>query len=114
MLKNINLLRVLKALLISLIFMYITNSIFDGSDFNLSFNFFISLAIYSILSFIALHGYELNKLVGFILFLSITFLSPNMYPEQEGQLFPITYVIFSLFLTYFFGTKFYKKWKIDL
>ena len=114
MLKNINLLRVLRALLISLIFMYITNSIFDGSDFNLSFNFFISLAIYSILSFIALHGYDLNKLVGLLLFVSITFLSPNMYPELEGQLFPVTYVLFALFLTYFFGIGMYKKWKTNL
>mgnify|MGYP001166661822 FL=1 len=114
MLKNINLLKFLRALIISLSFMYVTNSIFDGNDFILSLNFFISLAIYSILSFIALHGYDLNKLVGLLLFVSITFLSPNMYPELEGQLFPVTYVLFALFLTYFFGIGMYKKWKTNL
>ena len=71
----------------------------------------MSLGIYSILSYVALIGYELNKLVGVILFFSITFLSPNMYPELEGQLFPVTYVIFALFLTYYFGVEMYKKWK---
>ena len=114
MLKNINLLRVLKAVIISLSFIYLTNSFFDGSHLILSLNFFISLFIYSILSYIAIHGYEINKIIGFILFFSITFLSPNMYPTQEGQLFPVTYVIFALFLTYFFGVGMYKNWKTGL
>ena len=111
MLKNINQLKILKALFISFSFIYLTNFSFGMGDLNLNLNFFISLGVYSILSFIALHGYESNKLVGLILFLSITFLSPNLYPELEGQLFPVTYVIFALFLTYFFGNKMYKKWK---
>ena len=114
MLKNINQLKTLKALFISFSFIYLTNFSFGMGDLNLNLNFFISLGVYSILSFIALHGYESNKLVGLILFLSITFLSPNLYPELEGQLFPITYVIFALFLSYFFGIKMYKSWKTSL
>ena len=114
MLKNINQLKILKALFISCSFLYLTNFSFGMGDLNLNLNFFISLGVYSILSFIALHGYESNKLVGLILFLSITFLSPNLYPELEGQLFPVTYVIFALFLTYFFGIKMYKSWKTSL
>ena len=114
MLKNINQLKILKALFISFSFIYLTNVIYDVGGFNLNLNFFISLCVYAILSFIALHGYESNKLVGLILFLSITFLSPNLYPELEGQLFPITYVIFALFLSYFFGIKMYKSWKTSL
>ena len=114
MLKNINQLKILKALFISFSFIYLTNFSFGMGDLNLNLNFFISLGVYSILSFIALHGYESNKLVGLILFLSITFLSPNLYPELEGQLFPVTYVIFALFLTYYFGVEMYKKWKTTI
>ena len=114
MLKNINQLRILKAVVISFIFIYITNHIFNSNEFTLSINFFMSLGIYSVLSYVALIGYKLNKLVGLILFFSITFLSPNMYPELEGQLFPVTYVIFALFLTYYFGVEMYKKWKTTI
>ena len=114
MLKNINQLKILKALFISFSFIYLTNFSSGMGDLNLNLNFFISLGVYSILSFIALHGYESNKLIGLILFLSITFLSPNLYPELEGQLFPVTYVIYALFLTYFFGIKMYKSWKTSL
>ena len=114
MLKNINQLKILKAILISFIFIYITNIIYNVNEFTLSINFFMSLGIYSILSYVALIGYKLNKLVGLILFFSITFLSPNMYPELKGQLFPVTYVIFALFLTYYFGVEMYKKWKTTI
>ena len=114
MLKNINQLKILKAILLSFSFIYLTNLIFGVGDLNLNLNFFISVGVYTILSFIALYGYELNKLVGFILFFSITFLSPNLYPELKGQLFPVTYVIFALFLTYFFGKKMYKTWKTSI
>ena len=114
MLKNINQLKILKALFISFSFIYLTNVSLGMGDLNLNSNFFISLGVYAILSLIALHGYESNKLVGLILFLSITFLSPNLYPELEGELFPVTFVIFALFLTYFFGIKMYKSWKTSL
>ncbi len=114
MLKNINQLKILKAILISFIFIYITNIIYNVNEFTLSINFFMSLGIYSVLSYVALIGYKLNKLVGLILFFSITFLSPNMYPELKGQLFPVTYVIFALFLTYYFGVEMYKKWKTTI
>tara|TARA_Y100000768_G_scaffold314753_1_gene249655 strand:+ start:664 stop:1008 length:345 start_codon:yes stop_codon:yes gene_type:complete len=114
MLKNINQLKILKAIFISFSFIYLTNLLFGAESFNLNLNFFISLGVYSVLSFIALYGYELNKLIGFILFFSITFLSPNLYPELEGQLFPVTYVIFALFLTYFIGNKMYKSWKTTI
>ena len=114
MLKNINQLKILKALFISFSFIYLTNFSLGMADLNLNLNFFISLGVYTILSFIALHGYDSNKLVGLILFLSITFLSPNLYPELEGQLFPVTYVIFALFLSYLLGIKMYKSWKTSL
>ena len=56
----------------------------------------------------------MKKLIGLILFTSITFLSPNLYPDYAGELFPVTYVLFALFLTYFIGIGMYKKWKTSL
>ena len=114
MLKNINQLRILKAVAISFGFIYITSNIFEGNELTFGSNLFISLGIYTILSFVALHAYGLSKLLGLVLFFSITFLSPNMYPDFEGQLFPLTYVMFALFLTYILGTEMYKKWKTTL
>ena len=77
-------------------------------------NFFISISIYSVLSFVALYGYDLNKILGLFLFFSISLLSPNLYPNFEGELFPITYVVFALFLTYILGIEMYKRWKTSL
>ena len=65
-------------------------------------------------SFVALYGFELNKILGLILFLSISLLSPDLYPNFDGELFPITYVVFALFLTYIIGIKMYETWKTSL
>ena len=113
MLKNINLEKVLKAMAIAFSFIFVTNIMADGKTL-FTQNFFISLLIYSILSFVALYGFELNKILGLILFLSISLLSPDLYPNFDGELFPITYVVFALFLTYILGINMYKKWKTSL
>ena len=113
MLKNINLEKVLKAMAIAFSFIFLTNSMADGKTL-FTQNFLISLLIYSVLSFVALYGFELNKILGLILFLSISLLSPDLYPNFDGELFPITYVVFALFLTYILGIKMYKTWKTRL
>ena len=113
MLKNINLQRVLKSMFVSFIFIFVTN-IINGENSLFTQNFLISFLIYSVLGYVALYGFELNKILGFFLFLSISLLSPNLYPSFEGELFPITYVMFALFLTYILGTGMYKKWKTSL
>ena len=111
--KNINFQKGLKAILISFFFIYSTNNMADGNSL-LTQNFFISISIYSVLSFVALYGYDLNKILGLILFFSISLLSPNLYPNFEGELFPITYVVFALFLAYILGIEMYKRWKTNL
>tara|TARA_B100001057_G_scaffold23822_1_gene22056 strand:- start:3817 stop:4158 length:342 start_codon:yes stop_codon:yes gene_type:complete len=113
MLKNINFHKVLKAILISFTFIFVTNNTDVGNSL-LTQNFFISISIYSLLSFVALYGYDLNKILGLFLFFSISLLSPNLYPNFEGELFPITYVVFALFLTYILGIEMYKRWKTSL
>ena len=111
--KNINFQKGLKAILISFFFIYFTNNMADGNSL-LTQNFFISISIYSVLSFVALYGYDLNKILGLFLFFSISLLSPNLYPNYEGELFPITYVVFALFLAYILGIEMYKRWKTSL
>ena len=113
MLKNINLEKVLKAMAIAFSFIFLTNIMADGKTL-FTQNFLISLLIYSVLSFVALYGFELNKILGLVLFLSISLLSPVLFPNFEGQLFPITYVVFALFLTYIIGIKMYETWNTSL
>ena len=113
MLKNINLEKVLKAMVIAFSFIFVTNDLVDGNEL-FTQNFLISFLIYSILSFVALYGFELNKILGLVLFLSISLLSPDLYPNFDGELFPITYVVFALFLTYILGIKMYETWKTSL
>ncbi len=113
MLKNINLERVLKAMVIAFSFIFVTNNVVDRNQL-FTQNFLISFLIYSILSFVALYGFELNKILGLVLFLSISLLSPVLFPNFEGELFPITYVVFALFLSYIIGRKMYKRWKTSL
>ena len=113
MLKNINLEKVLKAMAIAFSFIFVTN-IMNGVANIFSQNFLISLLIYSVLCYVALYGYELSKVLGLVLFLSISLLSPNLYPNFKGELFPITYVVFALFLSYIIGIGMYKKWKTSL
>ena len=111
--KNINFQKGLKAIVISFFFIYLTNNMDEGNSL-LTQNFFISISIYSVLSFVALYGYDLNKILGLFLFFSISLLSPNLYPNFEGELFPITYVVFALFLAYILGIEMYKRWKTSL
>ncbi len=113
MLKNINLEKVLKAMVIAFSFIFVTNDVVERNEL-FTKNFLISFLIYSILSYVALYGFELNKILGLILFLSISLLSPGLFPNFEGQLFPITYVVFALFLTYIIGIEMYKRWKTNL
>ena len=113
MLKNINLEKVLKAMVIAFSFIFITNNVVDENEL-FTQNFLISFLIYSILSLVALYGFELNKILGLVLFLSISLLSPDLYPNFDGELFPITYVVFALFFTYIIGIEMYKRWKTNL
>ena len=110
---DINFQKGLKAILISFFFIYLTNNMAEGNSL-LTQNFFISISIYSVLSFVALYGYDLNKILGLFLFFSISLLSPSLYPNFEGELFPITYVVFALFLAYILGIEMYKRWKTSL
>ncbi len=74
----------------------------------------ISVTIYSILSYLALYSYSTNKVAGIVLLTSISFISPNLYKNFKGELYPITIIIFTSYLSYIFGIQRYKKWKSSL
>ena len=74
----------------------------------------ISLIIYTFLSYLAIYSYLNNKIVGIALLISISFISPNLYKNFKGELYPLTIVVFASCLGYVFGIERYKKWKSSI
>jgi len=74
----------------------------------------ISLLIYSFLSYLAINAYLSNKIAGLMLLFSISFLSPNLYKNFIGELYPITYLLFFSYYSYYLGKKIFKTWKSSL
>ena len=77
-------------------------------------NLIVSLIIFTILSYLALYSYSTNKIAGIVLFVSISFISPNLYTNFEGELYPITIGIFASYFGYIFGIRRFKQWKSSL
>jgi len=102
------------AIVFGLLFVLIPNIQTISGNIVINQNLILSIIIYSILSYLAIYSYSTNKIAGIILLISISFLSPNMYKNFKGELYPITIVIFSSFFGYIFGIKRYKKWKSSL
>ncbi len=74
----------------------------------------MSLIIYSVLSYFALYSYSTNKIAGVVLLISISFISPNLYKDFKGELYPVTIVVYVSYLSYIFGIESYNKWKSSL
>ena len=102
------------AIVFGLLFVLIPNIQTISGNIVINQNLILSIIIYSILSYLAIYSYSTNKIAGIILLISISFLSPNIYKNFKGELYPITIVIFSSFFGYIFGIKRYKKWKNSL
>ena len=102
------------AIVFGLLFVLIPNIQTISENLVINQNLILSMIIYSILSYLAIYSYSTNKIAGIILLISISFLSPNIYKNFKGELYPITIVIFSSFFGYIFGIKRYKKWKSSL
>jgi len=102
------------SVLFGLLFVLIPNIQTISENLVINQNLISSMIIYSILSYLAIYSYSTNKIAGIILLISISFLSPNLYKNFKGELYPITIVIFSSFLGCIFGIKRYKKWKSSL
>ena len=76
---NINNLKLIKAMIISLSSVFAVSFFHNDNLFIFNENFFISFCIYTILFYVALFGYEINKVVGILLFISTTLFSQNMW-----------------------------------
>ena len=71
----------------------------------------ISFMIYYFLFYFSLKAFRINKFLGLILFLSTFLLVPNLFNNDNGQLFPITYTLFISYFLLTLGQMMFKKWK---
>ena len=99
---------------LGLLFILIPNTGMSSESFIVYQNFIISLIIYTILCYLALYCYSSNKIAGIVLLISISFISPNLYKNFKGELYPITIVIFASYFGYIFGIGRFKEWKSSL
>ena len=74
-------------------------------------NFIISFIIFILLSYLCVKAYKEFKYLAILMFLSIFLLSPNVFSSREGELFPITYIVFSIYFSINLGKYMYKRWK---
>ena len=77
----------------------------------MSLNFLISFFIYYLFFIFGLNALKKNKILGFVLLSTIFFLVPNLLNSLDGVLFPITYMLYIIYIGYEFGTGYFKKWK---
>ena len=80
-------------------------------DTILSKNLVISLLIFTSLSFFSLKAYSSYKYLSILMFLSIFLLSPQVFAIRQGELFPVTYIVFMIYFSLVLGKYMYKKWK---
>ena len=77
----------------------------------LSLNFLISFFMYYFFFIFGINALKKNKILGFLLLSSIFFLVPNLFKSLNGVLFPITYMLYIIYIGYEFGTGYFKNWK---
>ncbi|MFL2647635.1 MAG: hypothetical protein EVA29_02895 [Candidatus Actinomarinales bacterium] len=99
------------ALVFGFLFVLMPNIFKNFKNLLINEELIFSILIYSLLSYLALKAFSSNKIAGMILLVSISLISPNIYENFKGELYPITIVIFLLYFGYNFGIKAYKKWK---
>ena len=106
--------RLFISLIIGLLYVTCPIIFFSTEIFKLNINLFVSITIFTVFSYFGLVAFFKNKLSGIILIFSISFLSPYLYQNYAGELFPITYIAFIAFFSYIFSVKQFKKWKSSL
>jgi len=102
------------AIVLGLFFILIPNILENLKNLEINQSLIISLIIYSFLSYLGIYAYRANMLGGVVLLLSISLISPNLYKNFVGELYPITYLLFISYYSYFFGKKLFKIWKSSL
>jgi len=77
---------------------------------------FSPLLIFSFISYflmfsIALDALKKSKLLGVYLFITVSFIPPNIFENYKGLLFPVTYLSHFSYLLYLLSIELFKKWK---
>ncbi len=100
------------ALIVTPLFLLIV-SFFNSSDEIRLFSteFLITFIMYFFMIILALDALDNNKIIGVMLFSSLSFLPPSIFSDYKGQLFPVTYLIFITYLLYISGIIMFKNWK---
>ena len=100
------------ALIVTPLFLLIV-SLFNSSDEIRLFRteFLITFIMYFFMIILALDALVNNKIIGVMLFSSLSFLPPSIFSDYKGQLFPVTYLIFITYLLYISGIIMFKNWK---
>ncbi len=112
--NHTNKLNLFLAIGLGLFFILIPNISLNLKNLVINQDLIISLLIYSFLSYLGIYAYLTNKFGGIILLISVSFISPNLYKNFIGELYPITYLLFISYYSYYFGKKLFKKWKSSL
>ncbi|MDA9645282.1 hypothetical protein N9T02_00220 [Candidatus Actinomarina] len=83
----------------------------DKIDTLFSKNLIISIVTFSLLSFFSLKAYASYKFLALLMFGSIFLLSPEVFTSRQGELFPVTYIIFTIYFSISLGKYMYSRWK---
>jgi len=95
---------------LNILIIYILNN-----DVSLQFgNYLISTSIYFIFNLIVVNSYFYKPIISFCLFISLFLLSMNSEIGENGIYFPITLIIFIIYVLFRFGNKIFLYWKNNL
>ena len=77
--------------------------------------FFLSVAFIGLIYFLEEHSainfFSHEFLLSFLMYLSLLFLPPSIFPGYAGKLFPLTYGIFIIYLFFTYGLNMFRNWK---
>ena len=100
------------ALIVTPLFLLFVSFFNSSEEIRLfSAEFLITFIMYFFMIILALDALDNNKIIGVMLFSSLSFLPPSIFSDYKGQLFPVTYLIFITYLLYISGITMFKNWK---
>lgn len=95
---------------LNILIIYILNN-----DVSLQFgDYLISTSIYFLFNLIVVNSYFYKPIISFCLFISLFLLSMNSEIGENGIYFPITLIIFIIYVLFRFGNKIFLYWKNNL
>ena len=112
MLKNLIKNNYKRALIATFIFMlFLTNLSAASINKLMSTDFMYSFVMYFALFLITFDSFRKNKFIGIYLLVTIFFITPNIFPNYKGLLFPVTYLSFIAYIGFIVSNHIFKIWK---